>query len=73
MALIAMHYRFIGLSERADECARTSGLLFAVPAVGAHFVPVQADRLQQAIQRLVAKRTEVELFAATDDSRKVAV
>ena len=63
MALIAMHYRFIGLSERADECARTSGLLFAVPAVGADLRRIDADRLDHALERLIAQRVETHILA----------
>lgn len=63
MALIAMHYRFIGLSERAVECARTSELLFAVPAVGADLRRIDADRLDHALERLIAQRVEAHIFA----------
>ena len=38
-------------------------LFLAVPAVGAHLVPVQADGLQQAVQGLVPQGGEAELLA----------
>ena len=50
---------------RRNERARTnwSGLLFAVPTVGADLRRIDADRLDHALERLIAQRVEAHIFA----------
>ena len=37
-------------------------LFFAIPAVGADLVPVQADGLEQAVKRLITERTKAKVL-----------